>query len=504
MSEDRDDIIEAQQAPLSHLSKAKSRTRWSEYLDWRSAAVGVAVLTVLVGAILWEPEIAAPPARTPASSETPAELAANPRQAGLDKQLAPFAQAQRERVRSQAQEALAAFVERQIELEENMQVAAWGSNELDAAMALAKTGDEAFLREQFDESLQAYEEATATLAEVIAQGNRLFEQHLADGRRFIAEFDPQAAEQSLQAALTIKPEDSDALAQAQRAQNLPDMIAQLRTAKNHELGGRYAEALAIYQAIRQLDPQTTGLQALIDAANGAQAGNDLTSFISRGFAALERNDFDGAKRAFNRALALDPGNDIAIGGLQQVAKQNDLAIIRRHQSDAEAAMAAESWSEAISSYEEVLKLDGNIQFALNGLSAAQAHLRAQRLLQRISDEPQKLSSEKLYLDATAILAQARTLPQPGPKLNALVARVDDLLTIYRDPVDVVLLSDNATNVIMSNVGQLGYFERKTLSLRPGQYTIRGSQDGCRDIFLSVEVIPGIAPVDLSCPESINP
>ena len=120
----------------------------------------------------------------------------------------------------------------------------------------------------------------------------------------------------------------------------------------------------------------------------------------------------------------------------------------------------------------------------------------------ITAQPQRLSSEKLYYEAQQILEQTGSLNHRGPKLNGLIARTEELLTLYRDPVDVVLLSDNATDIVMSNVGRLGFFDEKTLSLRPGTYTIRGSQRGCRDLYLSVEVLPGLEPLDLSCPERI--
>jgi hypothetical protein len=178
-------------------------------------------------------------------------------------------------------------------------------------------------------------------------------------------------------------------------------------------------------------------------------------------------------------------------------------VIRAHQQQAEAAMSGENWQSAIDAYQAVLALDGNIQFAANGLNDAKAHLRAQRLLTKIASEPSKLSSESLFLQANDIVQSARELQHKGPTIDRLVNEVNELLTLYRDPVDVVLISDNATEIVVSNVGRLGRFERKSLSLRPGQYTIRGSQDGCRDIYLSVEVLPGIAPLNLSCPESLE-
>ena len=414
--------------------------------------------------------------------------------------MAPFARTQHQLAREKAQDALAQFVERQILLQDSMQAGTWGADGLAAAMALAQSGDELFLKEEFDAALDAYSEAAVRMQALITEGERLYEERLENGRAAIADLDPQAAVRELEAALVIKPEGADAVGELARARQLPEIIGMLRTAKNHELGGRFDAALALYDDVAALDPATTGLAELRADVARAQAGDSLNAYISRGFAALNERRFDAARTAFNAALRLDPGNDIAQGGLQQVAEQNDLAIIREYERTAQAAMAREAWQEAADAYEAALELDANIQFASNGRSAALAHQRIQRLLNRIIDAPGKLSSQKLYLDAEAIFAEAQTLEFAGPKLQASTARVGELLTLYRDPVEVTLLSDNATDVIMSNVGKLGVFERKSLTLRPGEYTIRGSQDGCRDVFLKVEVLPGIEPIDVRCAE----
>ncbi len=503
MNDRREDIIEVRQAPLSHLNEKTSQSGLRQYLDWRSAVMAVIVLAVLVAAFVWRP---APPQPTETAGKPPSpgpETATSLSAGTGGEKLAPFAQTQRERARARAQEALATFVEQQILLEENMQVAAWGAQELAAAMEQAKAGDEAFLRERFEKSLEAYEQAVASISAVLDLGNQLFAEHLGLGLKSIAELQPDQAMTSLQQALTIKPQDPDALAAMQRAQQLPEIISKLRTAKNHELSGRYNQALAIYDEISQLDPDTTGLAQLRAAARAGQAGDDLSALISQGFSALEQGRFNQAKQAFNKALQVDANNAIAKGGLQQVAERSDLAKIREFQTTAESAMQAERWQQALEAYDAVLQLDANIQFARNGSNAARAHLRAKNLLEKITSEPQKLSSQKLYLDAVAILDEAKSLEYAGPQLARLSSEVEALLALYKDPVDVVLLSDNATRIVMSNVGELGYFERKTLSLRPGQYTIRGSQNGCRDIYLSIDVLPGIAPLDLSCQERLQ-
>ena len=502
MTEPDQDIIQPQAAPLSHLHDEPGGRPAN--IDRRSLAVAGAVIGVLVLAWTLLPELPDAPeiaAERPQAVTTDGASDANRANA---QQPPPFAQTQIQRAREKAQQELSAFVEKQIELEESMSAEIWGAEELAAALALAQAGDEAFVAERYDEALAGYQQAVAAMDELIRMGDAEFTQATDAVRQAIAQFDPEVARAELARARVIKPEHPDVALLTDRVAQLPDIIVQLRTARNHEFSGRYDQAIAIYDEIARLDPNTAGLAELRRAAAAAQSGEDLTALISQGFQALQNKRFDAARSAFNKALQLDPGNDIAAGGLQQVAEQHDLAVIEAHRRKAESALAGEDWQQAIDEYQAALALDANLQFALSGTELARAHLRAHTLLGRIVAAPQRLSNESLYLEAGNILQDAQNLDRAGPQLQDLIGQVDDLLVLYRDPVEVVLISDNNTDVIVSNVGRLGTFERKTLSLRPGQYTIRGSQNGCRDIFMSLDVLPGIDPIDVSCPERLTP
>ncbi len=498
MSEDQGDIIRPQPAPLSHLAGPQEKA--SQTFDWRVAGVAVAVLAALVIAFSWRPDIeTSSPERPSETAETEGPAVSN---RSSEDRLAPFAETQRARAREAAQAALATFVEKQIQLEENMDVARWGQAELDRALALAQEGDSDFLSDRFDESLAAYEAATAALDELLREGMNLLSTYLEDTETAIDDRNIPVAEAAIEKATRIHSEHPDLPGLRSRIDRLPSVITLLRDAKNHELGGRFNEALETYDRVRTLDPQTTGLESLRAEVAVAQQRDRVAQLLSEGFDALNASRFDRARNRFNTVLSLEPDNEIAKGGLAQVAQDNDLAIIRDLRETAEQAGRSENWQAAIDAYQAVLKMDSNIQFARSGLRVAEEQLRHLNLLGRISAEPFKLSSQKLYIEAGEILDRARQLPHQGPRLQSATEEVSTLLVLYRDPVEVVLVSDNATDVIMSNVGRLGTFERKTLSLRPGQYTIRGSQNGCRDIYLSIEVIPGIEPLDLSCPEKL--
>ena len=491
--------IQATPPPLSHLSDSKPKQSNAR----RYALIGV--LAVLgLAAMTWvftlEPTA---DAVAPVTVET-FDVDAPRRTSTRSPTQAPFEAMTAERARAEAQETLSAFVEAQIELKDNMQVDTWAAEEYRLANELAKQGDQAFLEEAFELSHQRYNEAFAAITAIMDQGRALVDELVATGSTALDQRDVRGATAAFARALEIQPKSAEASAGAVRAEKLPEVIERLREARNHELAERWSEARQSYDAVAALDPQTAGLSELRQTSERLETEAFVRNRLSDGFKALDARRYDAARTAFRAVLKRDPGNEVAQGGLQQVSARSEIGAIAARQTRAEAAEAAERWPEALTIYEEVLAMDANIEFAKLGQSRMKAVVDAQTLLERIRANPEKLSSPKLYAEAQDILAQARTLAVDGASFVALVADVDSLVASYAQPVEVRLVSDERTEVLLSSVGRLGRFASKTLMLRPGQYTVIGSQDGCRDVRHNFVVQPGMAPVSIRCNEALSP
>ena len=182
------------------------------------------------------------------TADAPPAGAAAPRDAPVDDDRPPpFATLMREQAREGAQAQLTSFVEKQLALEQEMQVGAWGSTELDAAKAKATRGDELFVANQFEQSLEAYREATQRLTALMEKGREIVEKAIARGTQALDERDQALAIASFKEALEIDSDNSTALSGLQRAERLPAVIEELRRGKNLELAGRWQEALSSYE-----------------------------------------------------------------------------------------------------------------------------------------------------------------------------------------------------------------------------------------------------------------
>jgi hypothetical protein len=71
-------------------------------------------------------------------------------------------------------------------------------------------------------------------------------------------------------------------------------------------------------------------------------------------------------------------------------------------------------------------------------------------------------------------------------------------------VRVAITSDNSTRVSVTQVGELGVFQARELSLPPGKYTFIGRRDGFRDVRLELSLAPGqrVTALSVQCTERI--
>ena len=165
---------------------------------------------------------------------------------------------------------------------------------------------------------------------------------------------------------------------------------------------------------------------------------------------------------------------------------------------AERAEQQAEWASALASYNESLAIDPTLKFAITGKQRIAARVALMRAMARYNGDPAVLSGETEFADAREVLARAEAEVDPGEKFTAEVAKLRAIIEQSTAPVPLILVSDNATEVVIHKVGALGVFTRNELLLRPGRYIIIGSRDGCRDVRREIILAPDMEPVDIRC------
>jgi hypothetical protein len=204
------------------------------------------------------------------------------------------------------------------------------------------------------------------------------------------------------------------------------------------------------------------------------------------------------------AKQLIPESSEPADGLLQVDQGLRLQEITTLEREAESLEQDEHWDAVVRTYEEILKVDGTLSFASDGLQRGRQMSALHQQLDELIAEPDRLSIPSVMQKATMLVVNITTRADVGSRLAAQRDELSRLLKRAATPLTVPLISDNVTQVSIYRIGRLGNFMRKEVNLRPGTYVVVGSRPGFRDVRLEFRVAPEIEmqPVIVQCEEQI--
>ena len=504
MTADEPVHIQPAEAPLSDRDSRRRRLPASPGRTRKTAprAIGFGIAMLVLGALATFVFVFLPDRVVdPVAPTRPAVESSRPSSPPADS-VAPFEAAGLARARTQAEAKLAEFFELETQLREELNVTAWGGDDLDRIKDRAGVGDQLFMEGRYRESLDEYAGAVEEMAALADKGRADFRSAMEDGLAALAELDHPSAVEAFETALTIQPNDPEAAAARDRAAALPEVIELLRESERATLRGEYAAADRYLSQVRALDPATTGLPARAARVADARAAERRRATLSEGFGALERGEHDEAITAFERVLKGNPADPDGLAGLQQAKQARLLAEIDRMRDAAEQQESEDQWSTALATYDAILDIDPSLRFARDGKARIATRIALVESMQRFIDDPGLLSDDNEFARAREVLAQADANASEGPLFRT---QLDDLRTVVARgsiPVPLVIDSDNETEIMIQKVGTFGPFLRHELKLRPGRYVIVGSRDGYRDVRDEIMLQADSEAVEIRCTEPI--
>ena len=506
-------ITPAQVRPGAPAADAQARkTGAGRSVSAMVVAVALALLlTLIAGVFLWLPgaterrpeqasaaesaDAGAPVSATQASAQPQA-----PTQGQPDPPDAEALLAQRE----QAQTLLDALATRQTRLQARA-VTRWAQTEFAEIRDAHDQAQTAFEARQYQQAKTTAESAIEQADKLLARADTEYAEAMARGRDAYAQRKAAPATAAFEQAAAISPDDSQAKDWLARAEVLDEVLAQMRAGRDAEDDNDLAGAEQAYRKAVERDGQFDPARKALARVRASRAGQQYAGAMSRGLAALEAGDWAGAQAAFNQARKLRPSSNEAADGLARARAGLEQQRIGAARNAAEAAVADEDWAKAVAAYDKALKVDASLAFAQAGKARAERRLALDRKLAFHLDHRQRLSDAAVRDDAAALLGQARSVAEPGPRLRRQISELDRLIAAMRQPVAVHLRSDNRTQVLVYHVGKLGRFEQKSLDLTPGEYTVVGRCDGYRDVRRTIDVpvkAGSIGPITIVCNEKI--
>jgi len=380
----------------------------------------------------------------------------------------------------------------------------WGGQEYLDALDVYAAGDQAYVDRNYRLAGEKYNEASQLLEPFFDRIDTVFEETLNAARVAFENRDVSEAIRLFDLATSITPGHREAEAGFDRAKNLQAVLTLMSQGSTFEENLELAAARLAFEKALELDPLWEPATLGLERVSAAIKQFSFEQRMTEGFDALLAADFDSARAAFNAAKALDPGSRQPTDGLLQVDQEIRLADIRRLEQEAIALDDAEQWEASRVVYEDILKIDSDLQFAQAGLSVARSRSALHTRLAALIAEPDALSDQVTMQNATNLLLDVTRLQPIGPRLEDQKSELSRLLKRAATPVPVTFISDDQTDVAIFKIGKLGTFARQDLNLRPGVYVAVGNRAGYRDVRIEFRVAPEVEmqPIVILCEESI--
>jgi tetratricopeptide (TPR) repeat protein len=387
---------------------------------------------------------------------------------------------------------------------ERRAVQRWGGLHYKRAQEIYAQGDAAYLARDYATASDKYREAIEIVDPLLTEVDDIFATTLANAQAALAAPDTVEALRLFELAVAISPSHTAANAGYLRARNLDTVIALTDSGFAFEKNLEMEAARQSFERAVEIDPEWLPAQTGLERVQETIRQMEFDLRMTEGLYALSDGHFEAARAAFRMAKKLKPGSPEPADGLLQVDQGIRLSRITSLEQMATEQEESEQWEIVETTYQNILEIDDNLEFAQQGLADARKMTALHKQLDKYVGEPDKLSSRSTMQKATMLVVNITRMSEIGPRLSDKRDELSRLLKRAATPLTVQLISDNVTNVSIYKVGKLGSFATHELSLRPGTYVAVGSRPGYRDVRLEFLVGPELEPkpIVIRCEEAI--
>ncbi len=406
-------------------------------------------------------------------------------------------------LKAEAEQLLLEIIQKQETLEQHA-VSQWAENEFLNALSIGEKGDEEFRQQNYTSAIEHYSKAVAELNILEKRIAPTLENYVQKGEFALSEADKELAIYNFELALKIDKHNQRAISGIKRAATIEELFKLLKKGGNLEAGNRLNDAQDTYQEAMELDPLSEQAKIAFERVSQRLQNIEFSNLLASGDKLLKTRQYADAKHAYRSALKINPQSKEAKQGIinvdQAIRKDKVMALF----AEAKIFENNEDWLNASTSYQQILNLNPASASAHEGKLRCEKHAEILTQLNSHIENYLRLSNENVAAEANQLLVAAKTLSDPGNKILSSSVKVRHLLEHVKQPIELVLTSNNETEVAIYKVGKLGKFQQRDIELKPGKYTFVGSRTGYRDVrkVLIVSAEMTTRTVEVSCEEPI--
>ena len=314
-----------------------------------------------------------------------------------------------------------------------------------------------------------------------------------------------AAQAYIEQALEQWPSSVEAQDWQVRIAKLPEILLEYRKVDEARASSDLRGEATALRRIIALDSNDTDAKQRVRAVEREIFQQDFATIIGQGWQALEENDLGRAKQAVAAAERKKPQHEETLRLKAGLAELERIQNRDRQLAAAERAAVQDDWESALQAFEQAAALDPDDGSAAEGRGIAARIVAAQRVIDDFLAQPDRLSEPAIARTARKAIDDAAILAALSSRLDTGSRELERMVEAMQTPVQVLILSDDDTDIGIRGVGRIGRVEKRVVELRPGTYLFEGKRKGYRSKLIEVTVDGGGAsPVEVRivCDERI--
>lgn len=380
----------------------------------------------------------------------------------------------------------------------------WAVGEAEKLESMEQRATEKFSVGEYLNASKILDEAISTVKQLESvHSTKLEELKLAANTAYSSNLAEEATNY-IDMALNLAPNDSEMLALQSRASTLTQVLGLLQEASTARNLNRPKTELAILKQVIELDSNRHEVKERIANLQAEIVKQKFSNAIRSAQTELDRGNLEKAKSETLIAKNIFPkSNDVAV-------LENKIKLLEKEQQFSEQIQLAtnasreDDWEKSLQHFSKAVELKPNDLVALESQREAQTIVSVTRLLGEKLRNEHRMSDINVARQVLANLKGSEQYLAFSPKLKNVHEKLLVRLNLYEKKVEVNVLSDNETHIIVVGVGIVGKTTGRTIQLRPGKHVFEGSRPGYRSVRVPVNIEPGSSPIETTvvCSEQI--
>ena len=401
---------------------------------------------------------------------------------------------------------------------ENNKIPIWAVDDYKIALEFEKKADAYKNNKKYHESEINYKKAIDKIDDILSNKEFKFNELIIQGNSYLDDEKLEQAKLVLLQAQSIDTENKVIIRSLERIENRSEVTNLYNHSLNQEQDNKLDEAIESLKKAKIIEPEYEKINKKLSELTAKKNKIEFDNLISQILEAIDNNDLRSAEKIIKIAKSMNAMDPIT-GDLEKIViEKNKNNEIIRFQRNAINQEKNEQWKKAKNSYEKILQFDSNASKAIVSLERVNAYIQLNKLMDVIILQPARLQNEKILKKSKKSLQfvknelkQKDNLYHINKKtkreIPGLINKINSVEKIIKNAsilVDVIIKSDNATEVTIYKVGKLGKITEKKLQLRSGKYTVVGSRPGYRDYreTFNISATDRAVLINVSCREKI--